>query len=315
VVVGPESVHGLRGGRIPLMLFRARDKTFDLTNKALIVGIVNATPDSFSDGDPMGIEHAERRATELAEQGADVIEVGGESNVSNRPAVEADEEIERVVPAVEAAAATGLAVAIDTYKPPVAAAAIEAGATIVNDISGLGDPLMHELVASTGAGTVLMHTETPPKQVRWEEDLYPEGLSVHLTRFFEDRLATLAAAGIGAEQVALDPGPDFAKTPRQTVESLRALSEISVLGRPVYLAVSRKDFIGALTHTRPSERGPGTYAALASGLLSCGRLLRVHDVVGTRRFLTVWEALNDPAFEVPADLRIDDAVRREQGDG
>lgn len=297
------------------MLFRAGDTTFDLTSKALIVGIVNATPDSFSDGDPKGIEHAEQRAIELAEQGADVIEVGGESNVSNRPAVDSEEEIERVVPAVRAAAATGLAVAIDTYKPAVAQAAIEAGATIVNDISGLGDPEMHQVIAASGVGTVLMHTETPPKEVRWEEDLYPDGLSTHLMRFFSERLESLAEAGITAEQVSLDPGPDFAKTPRQTVEALRALSDVADLGRPVYLAVSRKDFIGALTHTRPSERAPGTYAALASGLLSCGRLLRVHDVVGTRRFLTVWEALNDPEVEIPADLRIDDSVRREQGDG
>lgn len=297
------------------MLFRAGDTTFDLTSKALIVGIVNATPDSFSDGDPEGIAHAEKRATELAEQGADVIEVGGESNVSNRPAVDAAEEVERVVPAVKAAASTGLTVAIDTYKPAVARAAIEAGATIVNDISGLGDPEMHQVIAESGVGTVLMHTETPPKKVRWEEDLYPNGLSAHLTQFFGERMETLTQAGIAAEQVSLDPGPDFAKTPRQTVEALRALDEVAGLGRPVYLAVSRKDFIGALTHTRPSERAPGTYAALASGLRSCGRLLRVHDVLGTRRFLTVWEALNRPDMDIPADLRIDDAVRREQGDG
>ena len=296
------------------MLLRAGDQTFDLTRKALIVGIVNATPDSFSDRDPKGIEHAERRAAELAGQGADVIEVGGESNVSNRPAVDGAEEIERVTPAVKAAAETGLTVAIDTYKPAVARAAIEAGATIVNDISGLGDPEMHQVVAESGAAAVLMHTETPPKQVRWDEDLYPDGMANHLKRFFERRLEDLAAAGVSAEQIALDPGPDFAKTPRQTVEALRALGEVAELDRPVYLAVSRKDFIGALTHTRPSERGPGTYAALASGLLSCGRLLRVHDVVGTRRFLTIWEALNDPDLTVPEDLRIDDAVRREQGD-
>lgn len=297
-----------------MMLLRAGDRTFDLTRKALIVGIVNATPDSFSDKDPKGIEHAARRASELAEQGADVIEVGGESNVSNRPAVEAAEEIERVTPAVAAAAETGLTVAIDTYKPAVARAAIEAGATIVNDISGLGDPEMHRVIAESGAGAVLMHTETPPKEVRWDEGLYPDGLAVHLKRFFEERLADLIAAGVSAEQVSLDPGPDFAKTPRQTVEALRALKEVAELGRPVYLAVSRKDFIGALTQTRPSERGPGTFAALASGLLSCGRLLRVHDVVATRRFLTIWEALNDPDAEVPEDLRIDDSVRREQGD-
>ena len=296
------------------MLLRAGEAEFDLDDTPMIVGIVNATPDSFSDGDAEGVEHASAKAEELARQGADMIEVGGESNVSNRPSVAAEEEIQRVVPAVEAAAKTGLPVAIDTYKPAVASAAIAAGATVVNDISGLADPAMLEVIADSGAGAVLMHTETPPKTVRWEEDLYPDGVGVHLLRFFERRLDELERAGISSDRVALDPGPDFSKTPRQTVEALRALTDLMVLDRPVYLAVSRKDFIGALTHSTPSQRSPGTFAAIASGISSCGRLLRVHDVAATRQFLTIWEALNSGSIDIPPDLRIDEAVRREQGD-
>lgn len=297
------------------MLLRTRDDEYDLSERALIVGIVNATPDSFSDGDAKGVERAASKAGELAEQGADVIEIGGESNVSNRPPVSAEEEIERVVPAIEVAAETGLPVAIDTYKPQVAEAAIAAGASIVNDISGLEDPAMVEVLAGSEVAAVLMHTETPPKTVRWEEDLYPDGVGTHLRRFFEKRLGELERAGVASDRIALDPGPDFAKTPRQTVDALRSLSEIAQLGRPVYLAVSRKDFIGALTDSTPSQRAPGTFAALAHGLSTCGRLLRVHDVAATRQFLTVWEALTADVAEVPDDLRISETVRREQGDG
>lgn len=293
------------------MLLRTRDQELDLTHRAAIVGIVNATPDSFSDGDPRGVERAAERARELADQGADLIEVGGESNVSNRPAVDATEEIERVSPAVSAAAETGLPVVIDTYKPAVAAAALDAGASIVNDISGFADPEMAPLCAREGAGVVLMHTETPPKQVRWDEDLYPEGVEPQMMEFFELGLERLAEAGVERDRVALDPGPDFAKTPHQTVEALRALPAIGELGRPVYLAVSRKDFIGALTGKRPKERGAGTFAAIAVALESCGRLLRVHDVAATRDFLTVWEALRGDR-DVPTDLRIDESVRRDQ---
>lgn len=287
---------------------KARDTSLDL-DKPTVVGIVNATPDSFSGPGGEGSAPIELGLRHL-EAGAEILEVGGESNVSNRPPVPAEEEIRRVIPVIEAFADAGAVVSVDTHKPEVAHAALEAGAAILNDISGLGASRMIELAAEYGAGVVVMHTETPPKTPRWEEDLYPDGVANRVRAFFERRLAVLAEAGVDRERVILDPGPDFAKTPRQTVEALRGVPLYRELGCPVMLAVSRKDFIGALGGRRPRERDGGTYAALAAGIDAGGTVLRVHDVAGTVEFLRVREALRGEV-EVPAGLRIDESVRRE----
>jgi len=276
----------------------------------LIVGIVNATPDSFSDSGERTPAAWIRNALACYGVGAAIVEVGGESNVSNRPPVTAAVEIERVEPVIAALADAGAVVTIDTHRVETARAAIAAGAAIVNDISGFRDPAMIEVCAEAGAGVVLMHTETPPKTPRWDEDLYAEGVGERLEAFFEERLAALAAAGIAPDQVVLDPGPDFAKTPSQSVEALRDLARLGRFGCPLMVAVSRKDFVGALTGRRPREREAGTFAALAAGLRRGGTLLRVHDVPGTVDFLRVWASLEEGA-EVPAGLRIDEGIRRE----
>lgn len=273
--------------------------------------MVNATPDSFSDSGDRSTAGSIAKVMEHLENGASIIEIGGESNVTNRPAVSVAEEKERILPVVEAAVEHGAVVSIDTYKAEVADAALEAGAAIVNDISGSGSGEMLSVCAGHGAGMVVMHTEVPPKSQKWDEDLYPDGVTTRQIEFFESRLAALARAGIAADQVVLDPGPDFGKTPRQTVESLIGLPElIGRFDRPVMLAVSRKDFVGAITHRRPSERAAGTLAAIAVGLDLGGTILRVHDVAGTVDFLRVREALLGQV-EVPADLRISDEIRRE----
>lgn len=276
----------------------------------MIVGVVNATPDSFSDRGDRSTEGSIRQVHRHLEDGAHIIEIGGESNVTNRPAVSAEEEIGRVLPVVEAAARAGAVISIDTYKPAVARAALEAGAGIVNDISGGGNNELMEVAAGAGAAVVLMHTLVEPKTQLWDEAAYPEGITGHQITFFEDRLGTLASLGIGRDRVVIDPGPDFGKTPRQTVDSLRGLPRLCDLGCAVMLAVSRKDFIGAITDRPPSERGPGTFAAIWFGLDCGGRLLRVHDVAGTRDFLRVRAALLG-ASEVPPGLRIADEIRRE----
>jgi dihydropteroate synthase len=276
----------------------------------LVVGIVNATPDSFSDSGERTPATWIRNALACYEAGAAIVEVGGESNVSNRPPVPAEEEIARVEPVVAALVAAGAVVTIDTHRVETARAAIAAGASIVNDISGLRDPAMIEVCAETGAGVVVMHTETPPKTPLWDDDLYAEGIADRLESFFEDRLAALEQAGVTRDRVVLDPGPDFAKTPSQTVAALRELGRLTRFGCPVMLAVSRKDFVGALTGRRPREREAGTFAALAAGLRRGGTLLRVHDVPGTVDFLRVWAALEE-GTEVPTGLRIDESVRRE----
>jgi dihydropteroate synthase len=277
----------------------------------LVVGIVNATPDSFSDSGERTPAAWIRNALACYEAGAAIVEVGGESNVSNRPPVPAPEEIARTRPVVAALAEAGAVVTIDTHRVETARAAIAAGATIVNDISGLRDPAMIEACAEGGAAVVLMHTETPPKTPLWDEGLYADGgIGARLEAFFEERLAALEAAGIGRDRVVLDPGPDFAKTPSQTVAALRELGRLNRFGCPIMLAVSRKDFVGALTGRRPREREAGTFAALAAGIRRGGTLLRVHDVPGTVDFLRVWAALEEGA-EVSAGLRIDETIRRE----
>ncbi len=282
--------------------------------RPVVVGVVNATPDSFSDRGDRSTAGSIRQVEQHLEDGAAIIEIGGESNVTNRPAVTAEVETERILPVVAAAVAAGATVSIDTYKPAVAAAALEAGAAIVNDISGGGNPELLEVCAKAGAAVVLMHTETPPKSQIWDEQLYPDGIAEHQRRFFRQRLDALAEAGIAADQVVIDPGPDFAKTPSQTVDALRGLDGLAALGRPIMLAVSRKDFIGAITHRRPSQRGAGTFAALGFGLDHGARLLRVHDVAGTVDFLRVRAAL---AGEEPVDprLRIAEEIRREPPTG
>lgn len=278
--------------------------------RPLIVGVVNATPDSFSDRGERSTSGSIRQVEQHLADGAAIIEIGGESNVTNRPAVSADEEIRRILPVVEAAASAGAVISVDTYKPEVATAALEAGAAIVNDISGGDNPRLLGVVAEAGAAVVLMHTPVAPKTQRWDETAYPQGITNHQIGFFRERLDLLAGLGIGTEQVVIDPGPDFGKTPRQTVDSLRGLPELCRLGCPVMLAVSRKDFIGALTGRPPSKRGPGTFAALGFGLDCGARLLRVHDVAGTRDFLAVRAAL-EGEHEVDPTLRIAEEIRRE----
>jgi dihydropteroate synthase len=290
-------------------LLKARGLTLD-ASRPLVVGIVNATTDSFSGSGERSSASWIEDALKSYEAGAAIVEVGGESNVSNRPPVPPALEAERVVAVVEALVAAGATVAVDTHRVATARAALAAGAAFVNDISGLADPAMVELCAETGAGVVLMHTETPPKTPLWDDELYPDGVTARLLEFFDQRLRALADAGVSRDHVVLDPGPDFAKTPRQTVGALRELDQLTRFGCPLMLAVSRKDFIGALSGRPPRERGAGTFAALAAGLRRGARLLRVHDVEGTIDFLRIWEALEE-GVEVPVDLRIEETVRRE----
>src|SRR6202012_3433029 len=185
---------------------RVGDGEIDVSSP-LIVGIVNATPDSFSDSGERTPAAWIRNALACYEAGAAIVEVGGESNVSNRPPVPAAEEIARVEPVVAALARAGAVVTIDTHRVETARAALGAGAAIVNDISGLRDPAMIEACAQGGAAVVLMHTETPPKTPLWDEGLYADGgIGARLEAFFEERMAALEAAGIGRDQVVLDPG-------------------------------------------------------------------------------------------------------------
>jgi dihydropteroate synthase len=279
----------------------------------LLMGIVNATPDSFSDA---GLHQTLPARVALAgaqlAAGATLIDIGGESGTTDRPPVSAEEEISRVVPLIRAVraelgAAAGFHISIDTYKPAVARAAIAAGASIVNDVSGMRDPELADVCAQTGAALVLMHTIAPPKQRLHDRAL--DGRIVGMVhRFLEERIEQALARGVDPEQLMLDPGPDFSKTPAQSIDLLRSLGTLHELGRPLLLAVSRKDFVGALTGRAPRERLGGTLGAVAHGVRAGGHVLRLHDIAAAHDFLTVLRALEgaepvDPALQVEDRLR------------
>jgi dihydropteroate synthase len=287
----------------------AAGRTLALGARPWLMGIVNASPDSFSDaGAHPDCDARVEHARELLAQGADLIDVGGESAITQRPPVDAAEEIERVVPLIARIVdELGAVVSVDTYKPAVAEAAIAAGASIVNDVSGLRDPELADVCARTGAALVLMHTRAAPKQ-RLQDPRRYDDVFADVTAFLEERMELARAHGVRDEQIVLDPGPDFAKTPAQTIAVLRRLADLHALGRPLLLAVSRKDFVGALTGRGPGDRVAGTLAAIGSGVDAGAHILRVHDVEQASDYLRVRAALRGE-LEVDPELALGDAIR------
>ena len=296
------------------LILRAGGRTLALGGRPLLMGILNATPDSFSgDGARLAtVDDRVARARELVDEGAEVIDVGGESQITTTPPVDPDEETERVAPLIERVVADlDVLVSVDTYKPAVAEAAVAAGAGMVNDVSGLRDPGLADLCARTGAALVVTHTRGEPKR-KVLDHVYAD-VGADVLAFLRERIALARDRGVAAEQLVVDPGPDFAKTPEQTVAALRALPALHALGRPILLAVSRKDFVGAITGRRPAERGAGTLGALAVGVEAGVHLLRVHDVAAAADFLAVAAALRGEAVVDPG-LVLPDALRREPAD-
>lgn len=255
--------------------------------RTLIMGVVNATPDSFSgDGVYEDVSRAAEQAEAMAAAGADIIDVGGESTRPNSTPVAADEELRRVVPVIEAIAArTPVPVSIDTRKAGVAAAALEAGASIVNDIWGLrGDPAMAAVAAShPDCAVVVMHNQNGVEY---------DNLLGDVCGALRESLAIAWEAGIAAERLIVDPGFGFAKTPAQNLELVRRLSELRVLGRPVLAGFSRKSTIGALTGgAAPEERVEGGLALAALAIRGGADIIRTHDVAATVRAARVADAV------------------------
>ncbi len=281
--------------RAPARVLLAGGRRLRLGGRPWLMGIVNASPDSFSgtDSDPGG---------------ADVVDVGGESARTDGPPVSETEEIARVVPVVERLAAGGTLVSVDTYKPAVAEAAIAAGAAIVNDTSGLRDPRLAEVCTAGGAALVLMHTVGAPKQKVLDHPY--EDVAGEVEAFLRERIEVATAHGVPFESLLLDPGPDFGKSPAQTVAALRGVERLHALERPLLLAVSRKDFVGALTGRPPRARGAGTLAAVGFAVDAGAHVLRVHDVAAAADFLAVRAALAGET-DVAHELRLDESLRRE----
>ena len=270
--------------------------------RPLLMGIVNASPDSFSDAvrlETLGsrLDHA----MALVADGADLVDVGGESGVTYTGATAAEVECERVVPLVERLVAEGVTVSVDTWKAPVAEAALAAGAHLLNDVSGLRDPRLGEAAARAGAGLVLMHTRAAPKEEHFAD--YGGAVVQDVLAVLADLVERAGRLGVARDGLLLDPGPDFAKTPAETVEVLRALPRLQVLGLPLLLAVSNKYFVGAITRRPPADRLPGTLGAVAWAAGAGAAMLRVHDVRAARELLDVKAVLDGHAPVPEVDPR------------
>jgi dihydropteroate synthase len=287
---------------------RLRDRTVTVEpGRPLVMGIVNANPDSFSDDVRTDtLEGQVARALTLVADGADLVDVGGESGVTYNHATPAEHEIARVVPLVERLVAEGVLVSVDTWKTDVARAAVEAGAAMLNDVSGLRDPAIAALAAESGAALVVMHTRAAPKQAAFPD--YDGDVTGDVEAFLRERVAQARAQGVAEEQIVLDPGPDFAKTPAQTVEVLRSLPRLHALGRPLLLAISRKYFLGAITGRPPADRLAATLAAAAWAVDAGAAILRVHDVAAVRDVLAVKAVLEGRA-EVPEFDAMDEELK------
>jgi dihydropteroate synthase len=252
-----------------------------------IMGVVNVTPDSFSDGgrylDPgAAVEHGRR----LAAEGADILDVGGESTRPGAAEVPAAEELRRVLPVVEGLAGAGPTVSIDTSKAAVAEAALDAGAGYVNDVTAFrGDPGLAGLVASRDVPCCLMHMLGTPRTMQ-DDPRYDDVVS-EVKAFLDERLAFAVAEGVAEERVMLDPGIGFGKTIDHNLELLARLGEIAALGRPVVVGVSRKSFLGAITGREADERAVATAAANVLALERGASVFRVHDVAETLDALAV----------------------------
>ena len=278
------------------------DRVLRFEGRPLVMGVVNVTPDSFSDGGAfLAPDAAVAHGLELVRQGADLLDIGGESSRPGAAPVSAEEELRRVLPVVEALARrTAVPLSIDTYKAEVARAALAAGAHIVNDITALrGDPEMAGVVRQYRAGLILMHMQGTPATMQ----LNPQYDDVvrDICRFLQERLQAAADLGIAKEQVVLDPGIGFGKTLTHNLQILARLEEFQRLGRPVCLGVSRKGFLGQITGRPVDRRLAGSLAAVCCALAKRAvQMVRVHDVEETVDAVKVFQAVDEVGKETGA---------------
>ena len=258
--------------------------------EVLLMGVVNVTPDSFSDGGRYyELDTAVAHALQLVREGADIVDIGGESTRPGAAPVEVDEELRRVVPVVRDLASAGVAVSIDTRHAAVAEAAVVAGACLVNDVSGLRSPAMRAVAARHGVPAVAMHMPVDDPAVMQRHTDYVDVVG-DVVAFLRDHAALALAEGVPT--VIVDPGIGFGKTVEQNVALVRRLDELVALGHPVLVGASRKRFIGVLTGVeQPEERVAGTVAVHLAAVGRGARLIRAHDVAAHRQALAMWRAV------------------------
>lgn len=274
------------------MILRARQFQFTFPRPALVMGIVNVTPDSFSDGGKFHAEdEAVSHALDLVQQGAELLDIGGESTRPGAEPVSEAEELRRVIPVIKRLARqVKLPLSIDTMKPSVARAAIAAGASIVNDVAAhRSDNVMWRVVAETGAGYVAMHMQGLPQTMQ-AQPTYSD-VAREVSDFFHERMRRLNAAGVDADQVVFDVGIGFGKTLEHNLQLLAAMRGFTKLGRPLLLGVSRKSFIGALTGAGVDERLSGSLACTCLAIEAGVQIIRTHDVPETAQAVRMTEAI------------------------
>jgi len=280
-------------------MLRLRERVLDLRGAAQVMGIVNVTPDSFYERvDSVGA--AVSAARTMADAGAALIDLGGQSYSAGNGSVAADEERRRVVPAVRALvdARLDVVLSIDTYTASVAAAALAAGAHLINDCSGLSDPALAETVAEHDAGLVVMHLKGRLK-VREPERYVYRDVMAEIIDFLHERTERAIVAGVRRDAIIVDPGLEFGKEPATDLEILRRFGELRALGFPVLLAASRKSFIGRVVGRPAADLLPASLAAAAVGIAAGARLVRAHDVAETAQLARMMDAVagNFPATQ------------------
>lgn len=254
-------------------------RTFDFSRQVAVMAIVNRTPDSFHDqGRTFALDRAVEAVVDAAFDGADWVDIGGVPFGLHAGEVTEAEEIDRVVPVVKAArAASDVVISVDTYRTEVARLALDAGADVINDTSGLHDPGLANLIADTGATIVITHSLASPPRTPVIRPTYDD-VTAEVTAFLADRVALARSRGVKEEQIIIDPGHDLNKNTYHSLELTRRLSEITSLGYPTLVALSNKDFIGETLDVPQHERLEGTIAANAVSILQGARLVRVHEV-------------------------------------
>ncbi len=260
------------------IIWHCREKEICCAEKTLIMGILNATPDSFSDGGTFQpLEKAVERSLEMVGDGADIIDIGGESTRPGAEPVQALEEIERTIPIIgKLRVQTNALISIDTQKADVARAAIDAGADIINDVSALGDPEMAAVAAETGAGLIMMHMQGSPVTMQTNPQ-YADAVS-EVRNFLESRALFAMKHGVSPRQIALDPGIGFGKTDEHNIALLREIPKLVAIGCPVLIGVSRKSLIGRLLGREIDDRLAGSLSAALFAVMRGAHILRVHDV-------------------------------------
>jgi len=271
---------------------RCRKRTFTLGKQTLLMGILNITPDSFSDG---GLffdkEKAIARGLKMVEEGADFIDIGGESTRPGSQPLGLDEELHRVIPVIEfLAREVDVPVSIDTYKSTVAKKAIEAGAQIINDISGLHlDSLLSQVAAKEDVPLVLMHIRGNPETM--QKNIHYESLFSEIIQYLKDSIRRAESAGVDPEQIIIDPGIGFGKTVEDNLLILKNLKEFKILGKPLLLGTSRKSFIGKILNADVTERVEGSLSSIVVGVLNGAHIIRCHDVLQAKRAIAIADAV------------------------